>query len=115
MPSHNAKAVAHEVIENVRKGTKVNLGKIAQKHGYSKSVAQHPKKITQTQSFKIEMVPILDELSNLRKKAIDALQEKDLGKSSVGELTLLLRNLNRDIVLIGGGEENNKKRIILLD
>ncbi len=49
--SENARAVAIDVAEQVRKGQKVNLGETILKHGYSESVAKRPSKVTQTKSY----------------------------------------------------------------
>ena len=74
--SENAKAVAKEVMDHVRKGSRVNLGKIIKKHGYGPSISTHPKKVTSTKAYQKEIRPLLDRLDEERNRAIAMLKKK---------------------------------------
>ena len=103
MQSENAKAVAQDVIKAVGKGRKVVLGKIIEKHGYKKSIAKSPKKVTDTQSYKDEIEPFLDGLIKERQRILTAIKGKDLNNVQYEGLTRSLDLLTKNIQLLSGG------------
>jgi ribosomal protein S8 len=106
MVSENAKAVAREVIETVRKGLKVNLGDIIENHGYASSVSKKPKKVTQTDSYKTEMAPLVDQLKEERQAIIEALK-KTRSKAKYRDLIDGLDKVTKNIQLLSG-EDTDK-------
>ena len=52
MNSINAEQVAKGVIKSVRKGEKVNLGKIIKSVGYSEGISKQPTRITTQKIYK---------------------------------------------------------------
>lgn len=101
MASLNAKAVAKEVLEKVRKGEKVSISGIMRKHGYSRRSA-HALKVKETKTFQREIKSVVGAMEQLRKKTIKALGKKNLSMTEVRDLSTLLKNLNHDIQLIAG-------------
>ena len=114
MASENAKAVAQEVIQTVRKGTKVNLGKIVKKHGYSESVSKHPDKVTQTQSYQEEIQPIVQMMIEERDAALKEAKKKR-GKANYRDLVDASTKLTKDIQLLSGGKTANEELKITWD
>ncbi|MCK9319536.1 hypothetical protein [Methanoculleus sp.] len=101
--SENAKAVAQEVIQTVRKGQKVIKGEIIRKHGYSQSVSERPSKVTDTQSYKDEIEPFLEGLIKERERILKALKTKDLSKVQYEGLVRSLDLATKNIQLLSGG------------
>lgn len=108
MPSENAKAVARDIIATVRKGEKVNKGKILRKHGYSKSMSEHPNKVTETDSFKAEINPIVKAMEKERQAILAALPTKRKG-ASYRDLVDAADKLTKNIQLLTGGKTSNEK------
>jgi len=102
MASENAKQVARDVLEKVRKSQKIVLGKIIRKRGYSESVSKRPSRVTKTKSYQVVIKPILSQLEKLRQRILDALEKKKLPKERFKDLTDSLAKINHDIQLIGG-------------
>lgn len=90
--SENAKAVARDVINLVRKGQKIVMGKIIRSHGYSISVSRKPSKVTRTISY----CEIIWEEENLIKKELveilDCMKKKQ-GKASLRDLAVAFKSL----------------------
>lgn len=105
--SRNAKAVAQEVIETVRKGKKVNFQEIQKKHGYSERSAK-AMKATQTKSFKEEIDPVLDAMERERSAILKDLKNKR-SKAKYRDLIDGLDKLTKNIQLLGGKETGNQK------
>ncbi|HKO54851.1 MAG TPA: hypothetical protein VJ276_03170 [Thermoanaerobaculia bacterium] len=106
MPSENAKAVAHEVIETVRKGEKVSIRKIAPKHGYSKATADHAAKITETESYKSVIDPFIQAMKDERDAAIKEAAKKR-GNASYRDAIDSIDKLTKNIQLLSGGKTAN--------
>ena len=102
MASINAKAVAKEVSETLRKNKKVILGKIIRKKGYAKSTSEKPKLITETNSYKEEMKPFIDELIEERDRARKEMKSK-ISKAKYRDLTDAIDKLTKNIQLLSGG------------
>jgi len=109
MASENAKAVAREIIEKVKKGERVHKGEIIAKHGYTKSMALHPQKITETKSFKEEMEPFLAQLKRERQRLMKAIELKDLDAVSYKDAVDAADKLTKNIQLLSGGNTANDK------
>ena len=105
MASENAKAVAKEVSENLRKGKRVILGKIIAKR-YSKSVSEKPKIVTETKRYKEVMKPIVDQLEEERQRAITKLKGK-ISKAKYHHLIDGIDKLTKNIQLLGGKPTEN--------
>lgn len=101
MSSENAKAVAREVSENIRKGKRVILGKIIAKR-YSKSTSKAPQRVTETKSYKEAMLPIVEQLEKERQRIISALTNKNLKKEKYRDLIDGLDKTTKNIQLLGG-------------
>lgn len=108
MPSENARAVAQEIIATVRKGEKVNKGKILRKHGYSKHVSRQPTKVTETQSFKDVIDPVAKAMMRERDAAI-ALLSKRIDKAKYRDLVDGIDKLTKNVQLLTGGNTSNDK------
>lgn len=102
MASENAKAVAREVIQRVRKGEKVNFQEIQQNHGYSANSAKSMK-AKETETYKMEIKPLADRL----KDEIDRIQlemtRRDLTEEKYQILVDALDKINKNYQLVSGG------------
>lgn len=108
MGSINAKNVAKEVSENVRKGKLVKLGAIMLKNGYSKSTSRKPKHVTETKSFQKEMAPILAQMEKER-QAILLRLPKVRAKAKYRDLMDGLDKTTKNIQLLSGKETGKEK------
>jgi hypothetical protein len=108
MASENAKAVADEVIQKVRKGEKVNMQDIQKKHGYSDRSAKSMK-AKRTKTYKKAMSPILKRMEAHRRRIMNALDSKDLSKERFKDLSDALAKTTHDIQLLSGGKTSNDK------
>ncbi len=100
--SENAKAVAEEVIQTIRKHKKVNKGKIIKKHGYSESTAKIPQLVTETKSYKEVMNPFVNDLITERKRVIKAMKKKNLKTVAYEKLSKVIDELTKNIELLSG-------------
>jgi hypothetical protein len=107
MASKNAEAVAFKVIEKVRKGEKVNLGKIILSQGYGKGIAKHPRKVTETKSFQNIVNPALKRMEKIRSKALEGLEKKNVNKEKYSTLLSGVDVLTKNIQLLGGKATEN--------
>lgn len=110
MASENAKAVAQEVIETVRKGQKVVLGKIIRKR-YSKSVSERPSKVTETKSYQGVIKPLVDQLIDERQAVIEEMRQKR-GGAKYRDLTDALDKITKNIQLLNGGETDRTTVVV---
>jgi len=114
MASENAKAVAQEVIERVRKGEKVNFQEIQQNHGYSEASAKSMK-AKETDTYQKEIKPLVDRL----KDEIDRIQlemsSRDLTPEKLRDLSDILDKYVKNYQLLSGGATENKKLTIIFD
>ena len=113
MSSDNAKAVAQEVLETVRRGLKVYKGRIIKKHGYSDSVSKKPKKVTETKSYKKEIKPLIIRLEEERDAIIEQLK-KTRNKAKYRDLIDGLDKTTKNIQLLSG-KPTEKTDITLTD
>ena len=104
--SENARAVAREVIDTVRRGKKVNKQEIQQRHGYTASSAK-AMKATRTQTYQNEIKPYVKRLEDFREKILTELETKDLTKVKFRELSESLNKTTHDIQLLSGGSTEN--------
>jgi hypothetical protein len=77
MSSINAKEVAREVSESIRKGKRVILGEIIKKR-YAESTSKKPKLVTSTKSYQEIIKPVADGLFNEIKKIQKEMQSRNL-------------------------------------
>lgn len=96
-----AKAVAKEVIEKVKSGKRVSVGKIMEKHGYSPSTAKNPKQVTEQQSYKEEIDPFLQKLIEERDAIIEAMPGKR-GRANYMVLSIALQGIVKNVELLSG-------------
>ena len=96
MVSIQAQKVALEVVEKVRKGEKVNLGKIIRKNGYTKSISLHPHKVTKTKSYTAIVYPFLEKMTRIQAKALDNLEKRDLKNEKLDSVVNLSRQMLHD-------------------
>lgn len=106
MGSINAKHVALEVLETVRKGKKVNLGKIIKKNGYADTTSTVPSQVTNTKTYKNTMKPVIDALEEER-QAILARLPKVRSKAKYRDLIDGLDKTTKNIQLLNGGKTSN--------
>ncbi len=108
MPSENARAVAQEVIATVRKGQKVNKGAIIKRHGYSDTVSKRPSKVTDTDSYKQEINPVVKAMEKERDAILKALP-KMRSKAKYRDLIDGADKMTKNIQLLSGGKTSNDK------
>ncbi len=108
--SFMGEAVANDLIDKVRKGQKINMQEIQKAHGYSETSAL-AMRATQTQAYKEAINPVLERMTSLRDKVLNALHRKDLDEQKVFDLNLLLKNLNHDTQLLGGKATQNHAHV----
>jgi hypothetical protein len=107
MGSVNARAVAHEVVEMVGKGLKVNYRSLLLKHGYSKSVANKSNKVTKTKSYMDIVNPAMKKIENIHMKSLQALEKKNLDKEKYRDLVFGVDILTKNIQLLSGKSTDN--------
>ena len=107
MTSIAAQEVAKEVLENIGKGKRPNLGKIARKKGYAIHTADNPKLITETKSFKEVVNPIVQRWLKQRERLTAALETKDLTDASLRDTIDAIDKITKNIQLLTGGATEN--------
>jgi hypothetical protein len=107
MASISAKKAGEKVLENLGKGKKPNLGKIAREIGYADNTADNPKNITETKSFKEVIDPVVNRWIKLREKFTKSLEDKDLDKEQVRTIVDSIDTLTKNIQLLTGGKTEN--------
>lgn len=107
MGSINAKNVAKEVSENIRKGKKVVLGQIIRKNGYSESTSEKPKLVTETDSYKEEISPIVNRWAKERERLTAELESRDLSDERYETIMKSIDIVTRNIQLLSGGKTEN--------
>ena len=111
MASENAKAVARDVSENLRKNKKVILGRIIKKRGYAKTTSEKPKIVTGTISYQEEIKPILEQMEKERQRVMLAMRERNLTEVQYGELNRTLDTLTKNIQLLSGGATDRTENL----
>lgn len=112
MASKNAELVARDVIQTIRNGKKLNMGKIIKSRGYSQTVSEAPTKVTRTKTYQSVMKPVLSSLEGLRDKAIRELETRQLNLVEYKELIDSIDKLTKNIQLLGGNS-TEKMTIVL--
>lgn len=106
--SINARRVAENVIRQISKDrSKVSLKKAIIEAGYSKSVSESPKIVTEQAEYKNAMASYEQKLVSLRDKTINALHGKDLSKEKLYDVTGLLKVVDHSTALIQGKSTEN--------
>lgn len=102
MASENAKAVAKDVIKKLEKGEKVVFSQIMENRGYRKNTIKNPINVTNTESYKKEIEPLLDRLMEERDRAI-ALLSKTISTAKYRDLVDGIDKITKNIQLLNGG------------
>ena len=96
MSSLNAQLVAQKVSENIRIGKKVVLGEIIRNSGYSRETSLKPKLVTDTKSYKMAIIPVIDSMESQIQRINEAIANRDLSKEEyrtlVGALDIYIKN-----------------------
>ena len=103
MASENAKKVARKVSENLRNGKKVILGEIIREVGYSDSVSKSPTIVTETDSYKEEISPIVNRWAKERDRLTAELEKRDLSKERYETVMKSIDIVTKNIQLLSGG------------
>lgn len=107
MASENAKAVAKEVLDTVRRGEKVNYQKIQRKFGYSKRSAISMK-VKETKTFQDIMNPVVEAMEKERNAILKALPKKR-ASAKYRDLIDAADKMTKNIQLLSGGRTSNDK------
>jgi hypothetical protein len=110
MASIDAKNVAKEVLETIGKGKKVVLGKIAIKNGYAKNTADSPKLITETDSYKEIIDPVVNKWIRERDRLTKELESRDLTEEKYETIIRSVDLITKNIQLLSGG---NTSKILI--
>lgn len=112
MASDNAKQVAREVIKTIRKHQIIDKGDIIKKVGYSDSVSKRPSTVTETQSYKDEIEPIVNRWRREISRIQTALESKDLNAEEYKTLVDSIDKLNKQVQLAEGKPTETVKTMI---
>lgn len=94
--------------ENLGNGNTKTLGQIALEAGYSESMSESPHQILQTLAVKEGMSSVVDDLAQLRQRALDELKARDLSEERYADVVKGLDTLTKNHQLLtGGSTENN--------
>lgn len=107
MTSIPAQEVAKEVIKSLGKSRKPVLRKIAVEKGYSQHTADTPKNITDTNSYKEIMNPVIEAFEKERQAIIERLP-KVRNQAKYNHLVEGLDKLTKNIQLLNGGKTSNE-------
>jgi hypothetical protein len=110
MASENARLVAKKVLENIGKGKKVSVNKIAPEFGYSKTTAGSGQ-IQKTKTYQKEIKPLLDRLEEERDKIIERLK-KTRSKAKYRDLIDGLDKITKNHQLLSGKKTANEEVIV---
>lgn len=88
-------------LELIQEGRSINLFQLQINSGYSKKSAL-AYKVVKTRAWKEKVIPVVHKMQETRGEIIDAMVSKDLNKEKLSDLSQALRNINRDIHLLGG-------------
>ncbi len=108
MASDTAKAVAHDVIANLRKpqGKRKSKKAILADRGYKPSVQDSPTVVTETESYQSVIQPVVQKMIIERDRAIAAMAGK-IGKAGYRDLVDSTDKLTKNIQLLTGGSTQN--------
>ena len=112
MASLNATAVAHKVVEKVRKGEKIKMGEIILSQGYGRGIATHPHKVTRTKSYMAVMQNVVGAMEKQRARMLEAIGNKELSKEKLATLSSSLDILTKNIQLLSGKATENVAMVI---
>jgi len=113
MASINAKEVAKEVSENIRKGKKVILGEIIKNNGYAESTSESPQRVTNTQSYQEEIKPIVNRWKKERDRLTTELEKRDLSKERYETVMKSIDIVTKNIQLLSGGNTDQLQVLIM--
>lgn len=102
MASEKAKRVAQDVIRKVQKGTfKSYKESIATQ--YKSTLPLHPKKVTETKSYKSVMVPFVKQLEQERQRLMAEMVTRDLSQEEYKVMVDAVDKLTKNAQLLSGG------------
>ena len=101
MGSLVAESVAREVLQNIIKGKRPSVSKIAISHGYSPTSA-NSNKVQKTQSFKNVIAPVVKRWEKERERITTELEGKDLTQEKYATLVGSIDILTKNIQLLSG-------------
>lgn len=107
MGSIDAENVAKEVVETLGSGKKVILGEIIRKNGYADNTADNPKNITETESYKRIINPVVDEWIEERNRLTKELKTRDLKGERYETVMKSIDLITKNIQLLSGGKTEN--------
>lgn len=104
MASKNAKRAADKVLEKIGKGERIVLGHILREVGYAEATADNPKVVTETQTFKSVVNPVIQAMEAERNRIMAALAKKKHDKEKYRDLIDGMDKLTKNIQLLSGKE-----------
>lgn len=99
--SFKAKEVARRVIESARSSEIIPLKKIAMDLGYSEASASNGS-VTRTKSYKEEIEPVLAQMDRIQRKILNEIENRDISKERVLDLSTVHKNILHDKQLTQG-------------
>lgn len=112
MASKNAELVAKDVIQTIRNGKKINLGKIIKNRGYSHYVSKAPSVVTRTKSYKSAIKSTVEMLKDEIARIQAELLTRNLSTEEYTDLTRSLDLLVKNAQLLGGKATENRMIIL---
>lgn len=100
--------MGRKVLDNIRKGKRPILGKIAREVGYAKTTSTVPSLITETTSYKEIVEPVLTQMESERQRVLKAMAKKKLSKVQYSQLSKVLDELTKNIQLLSGKRTGNE-------
>lgn len=112
MASKNAKLAALKVLERLGKGQKIVLGHILREVGYADNTADNPKGVTETETYKSVVNPVVTAMEKERDRTMVALATKNHKREKYRDLMDGLDKLTKNIQLLSGKETERAALII---
>lgn len=106
------KRLVEELSEKVRTGNTEPMGKTLKRVGYSDYQSKRPSIVMNSKNIKRELKPIVQQLEELRQKAIDAINSRDLRKERLDSQVNLMKQATHDSQVLSGGSTGNLNLII---
>lgn len=93
--------------ENLRSKKREPIGKILREVGYSKTVSEKPKIVTESKGFQSIVIPALARMEQARDKALNAINKKDMDGEKLPVLLTAVDVLTKNARLLGGQSTEN--------
>ncbi len=104
MGSIDAENVAREVLDTIGSGKKVVLGEIIRKNGYADNTADNPLMVTETESYKSVINPVVNKWIKERNRLTDELEKRDLTSERYETVMKSIDLITKNIQLLSGKE-----------